>query len=178
MITTYFHFLSLTQTSRHSKAKIWSEEKTTFLKLLLVLCYNQFHIFHLHWTSHHVYTTPVVLNLFRLAAPYKREKCLATFWKYFLMIYWKTYLAHGTPGHCKWHPRVPRHPSREPLYSTDSSSYITKIELCGWNTTLSSAKKHTSIKNFASKVVHSNHSLKQCCSKQGHCTMQSSKQKP
>jgi len=27
----------------------------------------------------------------------------------------KNALARGTPGYCKWHPRVPRHPGWEPL---------------------------------------------------------------
>jgi len=27
----------------------------------------------------------------------------------------KNVLVRGTPGHCKWHPRVPRHPGWEPL---------------------------------------------------------------
>jgi len=31
------------------------------------------------------------------------------------MIYKKTVLVRDTPGHCKWHPRVPRHPGWEPL---------------------------------------------------------------
>jgi len=34
---------------------------------------------------------------------------------YFFNDILKNALARGTPGYCKWHPRVPQHPGWEPL---------------------------------------------------------------
>jgi len=45
---------------------------------------------------------------------------LMTVWKCIFNSILKNALARGTPGYCKWHPRVPRHPGWEPLsYSFD-----------------------------------------------------------
>jgi len=43
----------------------------------------------------------------------------------------KNSLARGTPGYCKWHPRMPRHPGWEPLPYNITSDRRKSI-VCRW----------------------------------------------